>query len=63
MNERYLLDLSFREDASSRFGADKRMGATCRSAGLGLESAQCGFSERCSFYQSFKNTWFVRIDR
>ena len=33
-DERYLLDLSFREDASSRFGADKRW-APFWSAGLG----------------------------
>lgn len=47
-DERYLLDLSFREDASSRFGADKRW-APFWSAGLGWNLHNEGFLKDVAF--------------
>ena len=52
-DERYLLDLSFREDASSRFGADKRW-APFWSAGLGWNLHNEGFLKDVAFINRLK---------
>ena len=52
-DERYLLDLSFREDASSRFGADKRW-APFWSAGLGWNLHNEGFLKDVTFINRLK---------
>lgn len=52
-DERYLLDLSFREDASSRFGADKRW-APFWSAGLGWNLHNEGFLKDLTFINRLK---------
>ncbi len=52
-DERYLFDLSFREDASSQFGADKRW-APFWSAGLGWNLHNEHFMEGTDWLQQFK---------
>ena len=52
-DERYLFDLSFREDASSQFGADKRW-APFWSAGLGWNLHNEHFMEGVDWLQQFK---------
>lgn len=52
-DERYLFDLSFREDASSQFGADKRW-APFWSAGLGWNLHNEHFMEGVEWLQQFK---------
>lgn len=52
-DERYLFDLSFREDASSQFGADKRW-APFWSAGLGWNLHNEHFMESVDWLQQFK---------
>lgn len=51
--ERYLLDLSFREDASSRFGADKRW-APFWSAGIGWNLHNESFMKSLGFVNRLK---------
>ncbi|MBB4025798.1 SusC/RagA family TonB-linked outer membrane protein [Butyricimonas faecihominis] len=52
-DERYLLDLSFREDASSRFGSDKRW-APFWSVGLGWNLHNEGFLKNVTFINRLK---------
>ena len=52
-DERYLFDLSFREDASSQFGADKRC-APFWSTGLGWNLHNEHFMEGADWLQQFK---------
>lgn len=52
-DERYLLDLSFREDASSRFGSDKRW-APFWSVGLGWNLQNEGFLKDVTFINQLK---------
>ena len=52
-DERYLLDLSFREDASSRFGADKRW-APFWSAGIGWNMHNEAFMKSLSWINRLK---------
>ncbi len=52
-DERYLFDLSFREDASSQFGADKRW-APFWSAGLGWNLHNEHFMEGVDWLEQFK---------
>ena len=52
-DERFLVDLSFREDASSRFGADKRW-APFWSAGLGWNLHNEKFFENVEFVNQLK---------
>lgn len=52
-DERYLLDLSFREDASSRFGSDKRW-APFWSVGLGWNLQNEGFLKDVTFINRLK---------
>ena len=52
-DERYLLDLSFREDASSRFGSDKRW-APFWSVGLGWNLHNEGFLKNVAFINRLK---------
>ena len=52
-DERYLLDLSFREDASSRFGSDKRW-APFWSVGLGWNLQNEGFLKEVTFINRLK---------
>lgn len=52
-DERYLLDLSFREDASSRFGSDKRW-APFWSVGLGWNLHNEGFLKDVAFINRLK---------
>ena len=52
-DERYLFDLSFREDASSQFGADKRW-APFWSTGLGWNLHNEHFMEGADWLQQFK---------
>lgn len=52
-DERYLFDFSFREDASSQFGADKRW-APFWSAGLGWNLHNEHFMEAADWLQQFK---------
>ena len=52
-DERYLLDLSFREDASSRFGADKRW-APFWSAGIGWNLHNETFMKSLSWINQLK---------
>ena len=52
-DERYLLDLSFREDASSRFGANKRW-APFWSAGIGWNMANEKFMKDLGFVNTLK---------
>lgn len=52
-DERYLLDLSFREDASSRFGADKRW-APFWSAGIGWNMHNETFMKSLSWINRLK---------
>lgn len=52
-DERYLLDVSFREDASSRFGANKRW-APFWSAGLGWNIHNEGFLKDVDFINRLK---------
>ena len=52
-DERFLFDLSFREDASSQFGADKRW-APFWSAGIGWNLHHEKFMENLGWVQQFK---------
>ena len=52
-DERYLLDLSFREDASSRFGSDKRW-APFWSVGLGWNLQNESFLKDVTFINRLK---------
>lgn len=52
-DERYLLDLSFREDASSRFGSDKRW-APFWSVGLGWNLHNEEFLKNVTFINRLK---------